>query len=141
MGVYKVRKSDYVTGKDQWYFALTLSFFLIPTIVWAVLGLMTSMRGCTCKEPFIKRMWLQWKTFESIVESGPQLILQIYIMALPETSKSTTTNTTGIETITTNTVANTTATTYTEANATTCKYLSLKKIFQDKTVQGRKVRK
>ena len=73
----------YSTGKDPWYFALTLTFVLFPTVIWAILGLMTSMRGCTCKEPNIKRKWLQWKTFESIVESGPQLILQLYIMALP----------------------------------------------------------
>ncbi len=28
--------------------------------------------------------WPSWKTLEVVLESGPQLILQIYIMTLPQ---------------------------------------------------------
>ncbi len=69
----------YNTGEDWWWFTLALTFFLLPMIVLAMIGLyfLCSTSG------FDPDLLKAWKVFECMAESGPQLILQLYIMALP----------------------------------------------------------
>ena len=69
----------YKTGQDQWWFGLTLTFFLLPVVVLALIGLVMLYEKNLQPEAL-----KAWKTFECMAESGPQLILQLYIMALPD---------------------------------------------------------
>ncbi len=68
------------TGKDDWWFGLTLTFFLIPVLLLLLIivgtGRDRDMEG-------FKELFPYWKQFECTAESGPQLILQLYIMSLP----------------------------------------------------------
>ncbi len=66
------------TGKDDWWFGLTLTFFIVPILLLLLIILMT---GDNMKN--FKELFPYWKQFECTVESGPQLILQLYIMCLP----------------------------------------------------------
>ncbi len=69
------------TGKDNWWFALTLTFFLIPFIFLLLIIILV----CIEREikSIIAEFFPYWKQFECTTESGPQLILQLYIMSLP----------------------------------------------------------
>ncbi len=75
---------DYAsTGKDDWWFALTLTFFLLPVIPLFFL-LLAALVECTeWRINFnIGLFFHLWKQFECAAESGPQLILQLYILAV-----------------------------------------------------------
>ncbi len=72
------------TGKDDWWFALTLTFFLIPFTL--ILLLILGFFCLEDEESFVsifKDAFPYWKQLECTFESGPQLILQLYIMSLP----------------------------------------------------------
>ncbi len=74
----------YQTGEDWWWFALTLTFFLLPVLVLAVIGFFMLYQ-----RRLIPDSLKYWKAFECMAESGPQLILQLYIMALPDVASLT----------------------------------------------------
>ena len=92
----------YKTGMDNWWFALTLLFFLLPLLPLILLLLMTFIgiiKLWTDRDPHpvsqgnaaneaklhlkdIAPFYQLWKQFECVAASGPQLILQLYILAL-----------------------------------------------------------
>ncbi len=74
----------YKTGQDWWWFTLTLTFFLLPVVVLALIGV-----GALLTQSVDPDVLKAWKVFECMVESGPQLILQLYIMALSDTNSVT----------------------------------------------------
>ena len=77
---------DYAeTGEDEWWFALTLTFFILPLLPLLILLFFTIVAMCKHgKEWFdygdFEFYYPSWKQFECVAESGPQLILQLYIM-------------------------------------------------------------
>ncbi len=79
---------DYAeTGEDDWWFALTLTFFILPLLPLLILLFFTIVAMCKHgKEWFdygdFEFYYPSWKQFECVAESGPQLILQLYIMAI-----------------------------------------------------------
>ncbi len=92
----------YFINGDYWWGGLTLAFFILPFIIgvlflWKVIP---DLCGDTEDDDedvgTPHQWWIIWKVFECIWEAGPQLILQLYIMALPaEASLSDRHNTTG----------------------------------------------
>ncbi len=82
--------ADYAkTGKDSWWFALTLTFFILPLPFLLLLVCFTGLCLCAgglCYDGWgpegIKFPITLWKQFECVAESGPQLILQLYILAI-----------------------------------------------------------
>ncbi len=88
---------NYFINGHYWYGGLTLFFFIKPFI----LGLCLSIgyiydsyfaHGCMHKgvidDKYWHMHWLIFKAWEGLWEAGPQLILQLYIMALPADSPS-----------------------------------------------------
>ncbi len=76
----------YKTGEDWWWFTLTLIFFLLPVVVLALIGFSILYYQIVDSDTTMDANALKaWKVFECMAESGPQLILQLYIMALPNT--------------------------------------------------------
>ena len=86
--------ADYAsTGEDDhdWWFALTLTFFLLPLLPLFLLLLLTFViyvaEGCSLQKikdtnEAMAKFFHLWKQFECVAESGPQLILQLYILAV-----------------------------------------------------------
>ena len=70
------------TGKDDWWFALPLLFFLVPFIFLLLMTFLAWIADDDFKGSF-KNGFPYWKQFECTFESGPQLILQLYIMSFP----------------------------------------------------------
>ncbi len=87
---------NYHINGHKWWGVLTLIFFTQPFILGVIwftriaFGMVwISMRKKGWKRRrSIYKLWLYWKAFECIMEAGPQLILQLYIMALPAESGS-----------------------------------------------------
>ena len=75
------------TGQDYWWATLTWTFFILPLLPLPILLVFTlyamlkyGWEGFTeCNLDFF---YGSWKQFECVAESGPQLILQFYIMAI-----------------------------------------------------------
>ncbi len=87
---------DYFINGDRWWGGLTLAFFILPFISGVFLLCLGIAKLCRNAEAYIHIGWIIWKVSECICEAGPQLILQLYIMALPaEPSLSDGQNTTG----------------------------------------------
>ncbi len=103
---------NYFRNGNYWWGGLTLAFFSVPFIIGVILVCdEICKRGCkSCldrtdlddeldqirnEEVFFR--WILWKgVAECVLESGPQLILQLYIMALPaESSMPDSNDTTG----------------------------------------------
>ncbi len=84
----------YFINGDYLYGGLTLLFFIKPFILGMCLSIGYVMDTCdtqSCldiekgeeENVFWYMNWLSFKIWECIWEAGPQLILQLYIMALP----------------------------------------------------------
>ena len=79
---------DYLLKNETLWFYLTLTFVILPLLS---LGFILSgthiFFGKKPSESDIETKvvlgWRTWKTIELALESGPQLLLQLYIMALP----------------------------------------------------------
>ncbi len=70
---------DYYYTGEYWWFALTFTVFALPVVVLALIELFMLWD----EDGFDAYLLKSWKVFECMAESGPQLILQLYIMALP----------------------------------------------------------
>ena len=92
--------ADYAnTGEDDWWFALTLTFFVLPLIPLFFLLLLTVLEyighGCSLSNmnqinKEVAKYFHIWKQFECVAESGPQLILQLYILAISSMDENAT---------------------------------------------------
>ncbi len=71
----------YRNGEHWWWFSFTVAFLAIPVIVSIFIGLYAIYKACM-NEKGIGRLWIVWKSIENVFESGPQLLLQLYIIAL-----------------------------------------------------------
>ncbi len=78
------------SGKHYWWFALTLTFFLLSLIPLLGLLLYALYYYIIHDRPYgykfdsfeyLSQYFYFWKQFECVAESGPQLILQLYIMS------------------------------------------------------------
>ncbi len=86
-----VLAANYFKNGDNGWGALTLVFFIFPFVVgiFIIVVVSAKMLNCCGQENFEGAVdvyygyWIFWKILECIVEAGPQLILQLYIMALP----------------------------------------------------------
>ncbi len=86
-----VLAANYFKNDDFGWGALTLAFFILPFVVgiFIIIVVSAKMLSCCGQENFEGAVdvyygyWIFWKILEVIVEAGPQLILQLYIMALP----------------------------------------------------------
>ena len=84
---------DYCTTDNPWWCGLTWAFLSVPLLlgILLVLGFL-----CTCcddnddDDEDLAEMFFVWKLIEMCFESGPQLVLQLYIMALSEEDPSST---------------------------------------------------
>ncbi len=93
---------NYFRNESYWWGGLTLAFFSVPFIIGVILVCEEiCKRGFkSCLDPTdlddeidqirnekVFFRWILWKgVAECVLESGPQLILQLYIMALPTDS-------------------------------------------------------
>ena len=71
---------DYSQTGDDWWFALTLTFFLLPAIGLLIVLCLFAVADESSERGIIFK---SWKLFECLFESCPQLVLQLYIMTLP----------------------------------------------------------
>ncbi len=116
---------DYAnTGEDDWWFALTLTFFLLPIIPLVFLLLLTLAiyidDGCSFSSikdtnKDVAKYFHLWKQFECVAESGPQLILQLYILAVSSMDFPATEQITDFENTTLTNMTSTMPETFTES--------------------------
>ena len=74
---------DYYVTDNPWWCGLTMAFIALPFIVGVV------FLGVYCYLPSSQKLsgqsvWNVWKGIEICFESGPQVILQLYILALKD---------------------------------------------------------
>ena len=72
-----VLAADYCESDNRWYCGLTWTFVAMPVITFFVI--IPSYTSSATVDP--SSTWTYWKTTETTFESGPQLVLQLYIMA------------------------------------------------------------
>ena len=70
---------DYCVTDNPWWCGLTWSFVTVP-LIFAPICLI----ACFCAEEDKRKQWKIWKSLEICFESGPQLLLQLYIMAITD---------------------------------------------------------
>ena len=77
---------DYCVTDNPWWCGLTWTFLGIP-------GLIGFLLLCICfvdADENKKKLWKVWKSIEICFESGPQLLLQLYIMAITDLDSTAT---------------------------------------------------
>ncbi len=105
----------YNTGDEMW------AFFLVPVIL-----LLFVIAAMISDKKILPEALKEWKGFECMIESGPQLILQLYIMALPDANAVTGTGETNSTIIANMTVTpNTTFQLYSNSYETTLANFSI----------------
>ena len=70
---------DYCVTDNPWWCGLTWAFVAVPLILAPFV-----LFGCFCREQDKQDHWKIWKGIEICFESGPQLLLQLYIMAITD---------------------------------------------------------
>ena len=74
---------DYCVTDNPWWCGLTWAFVAIPVLTGMLL-----LYACLCDADRANRnkpkLWKVWKGIEICFESGPQLLLQLYIMAITD---------------------------------------------------------
>ena len=71
---------DYCVTDNPWWCGLTWTFIAVPGLI-GLLVLCVCFRGNEQNKP---KLWKIWKSIEICFESGPQLLLQLYIMAITD---------------------------------------------------------
>ncbi len=96
-----------MNGCNTWA-SLTILFCSVPFFVGFIIlccvpaRVLFGKEKAPLNEDAVNQIWLMWRHAECLFESGPQLILQLYIMALPDNlpgNTSTGLNSTGEQTI------------------------------------------
>ena len=81
---------DYCVTDNPWWCGLTWTFIAVPAFIRSLL-----LCGCFCEDDdnsdlTKSELWKFWKGFEICFESGPQLLLQLYIMAITDLDSTAT---------------------------------------------------
>ncbi len=85
--------SDIIMAFDYWdkeevlWFSLTWVFIILPILSFPVVVPATKLLCLQMSDRNVQgavTLWTTWKATELALESGPQLLLQLYIMALPD---------------------------------------------------------
>ena len=72
-----VLAADYCESDNRWYCGLTWTFAALSVVTFFII-VPSSASSDTADQ---SSTWTYWKTTETTFESGPQLVLQLYIMA------------------------------------------------------------
>ena len=81
---------DYCVTDNPWWYGLTWGFIAIPLITGPcfLCACYIDIDDDSKKEKSL--LWKAWKSIEICFESGPQLLLQLYILALTDVSPTAT---------------------------------------------------
>ena len=72
-----VLAADYCESDNRWYCGLTWTFVALLILTFFIVVPSSASSNNTDRSS----IWTFWKTTETTFESGPQLVLQLYIMA------------------------------------------------------------